>query len=178
MKFTNKCFYAKRHHPFLAKLIAKITFLVHKHQKDLLKMTYREMQKETDDSGESLIFSITGESIFTDTLFEYLNSLKDSIFYTYSNTDRDGRPTEDLDRLHDITVHGPPTNPGDRYTYKTFTKLKYPNVIDDTVILPRLSFFGEAKDDLDVEKKKSLGEIEGKSVFYYGRFDVDDSARV
>ncbi|GMF05382.1 unnamed protein product [Ambrosiozyma monospora] len=70
MKFTNKCFYAKRHHPFLAKLIAKITYLVHQHKKDLQKMTYREMQKKTDESGESLLFSITGESIFTDTLFD------------------------------------------------------------------------------------------------------------
>ncbi|KAH3666000.1 hypothetical protein OGAPHI_004189 [Ogataea philodendri] len=166
LTLSNKLFRAKSHHPFLAKLIARITFMVFNDERLLKEVDWNAAFENLDSNGEPLI-QCTGESIFTDTLFEYLNELKSPFVYRVARTDKDLLPEE---------IVGPETT--DPISYKLVSMSVGPTQIDDVIIMPQVTFKGSA----EFESHSGIGtkqdytreyddedKREGYAKFYYAR---------
>lgn len=131
--FSNKIFRAKAHHPFLAHLIARITYMALNGLDTASPINWDESFQNIDSNEEPLI-QVTGESIFTDTLFDYFNKLNDPVVHRVARTDKDLVPER---------IFGPETN--DMFSYKLFTLSKGPTQVDDVIVLPQLAFRGPLK---------------------------------
>ncbi|ODV83756.1 glycosyltransferase family 32 protein [[Candida] arabinofermentans NRRL YB-2248] len=157
LSFSNNLFKAKSHHPFLAKLIARITFICFTQQDSIKETNWDQVFQNLDANGEPLI-QFTGSSIFTDTLFEYLNNLNNAIFIRVAKNDRD----KDLK-----PIVGPQIPENQRFSYRSFSGIIAPTQIDDVIIMPQITFNGfenSQKDEYDDNDEK-----QGYEKFYYAR---------
>ncbi|GME73940.1 unnamed protein product [Ambrosiozyma monospora] len=139
MAFSNKIFKAKSHHPFLAKLIARLVYMTFNQYQQITQIDWNKSFENLDSNGEPLV-QFTGESILTDTLFEYLNGLDSPIVYRVARTEKDVLPQE---------IIGPETT--DRFSYKLFTMAKGPTQVDDVVIMPEVTFKGSPEISHDLK---------------------------
>ncbi|ODV83194.1 glycosyltransferase family 32 protein [[Candida] arabinofermentans NRRL YB-2248] len=173
---SNKLFRAKSHHPFLAKLIARITYMTLNQLSVIESIDWNRAFQNLDSNGEPLI-QFTGESIFTDTLFEYLNSLEDPVIYRVARSDRDILPQK---------IVGPEVPRSEKINYRLFTQTVGPTQVDDVVVMPEVTFRGSSELEMhddpsnmlnnDGTKKNGL-EVEyddenqrkGYARFYYAR---------
>lgn len=131
--FSNRIFRAKSHHPFLAHLISRLTFMT-LNQIDEIKRIDWDVEYQSIDSNEEPLIQFTGESIFTDTLFDYFNKLNDPVVHRVARTDKDLVPEK---------IFGPETN--DLFSYKLFTLSRGPTQIDDVIVMPQMAFRGPNK---------------------------------
>jgi mannosyltransferase OCH1-like enzyme len=130
LTFSTKIFEAKSHHPFLAKLIARIVYMSFNSKDEINSIDWNKTYQNVDSNDEPLI-QFTSESIFTDTLFEYFNELDNPIVHRVARTEKDLIPE---------MIFGPETN--QIFSYKLFTLAKGPTQVDDIVVLPQISFKG------------------------------------
>ncbi|OWB74821.1 alpha-1,6-mannosyltransferase activity protein [[Candida] boidinii] len=163
LEFSNNIFRAKSHHPFLAKLIARITYISFTQSELIKNSNWDEIFQNVDANGEPLV-QFTGPSIFTDTLFEYLNSLKNSLYIRVAKNDRD----------KDIKpIIGPDIPEGQRYSYKSFSGAIAPSQVEDVIVLPPISFQGQPLKEDNYQSKNDEYDDEdskkGYEKFYYAR---------
>lgn len=161
LTFSTKIFKAKSHHPFLAKLIARITYTSLNYQEEIQNIDWDKAFQNVDSNDEPLI-QFTGESIFTDTLFDYFNELNNPIVHRVARTDKDLIPEE---------IFGPETT--QIFSYKLFTLAKGPTQVDDIVIMPQITFNGPKtgfhKGDNNAESYESEYQDNQEDGFYYAR---------
>lgn len=160
--FSNKIFRAKSHHPFLAHLIARITYITLNQIEEIQNINWDDAFQNIDSNEEPLI-QFTGESIFTDTLFDYFNKLNKPVVHRVARTDKDLVPEK---------IFGPETN--DLFSYKLFTLSKGPTQVDDVVIMPQMAFRGSLKGlhkgALNTDSYESEYDNENKNKeMYYAR---------
>lgn len=130
LTFNTKIFKAQSHHPFFAKLIARIIYTSLNYEDEIKSIDWNKSYQNLDSNGEPLI-QFTSESIFTDTLFDYFNELNNPIVHRVARTEKDLIPEE---------IFGPETS--QVFSYKLFTLSKGPTQVDDIVIMPQLTFKG------------------------------------
>lgn len=130
LSFSTKVFQSKSHHPFFAKLIARIVYTTFISEEEIKNIAWKEAYQNVDSNGEPLIQFI-GESIFTDTLFSYFNELREPFVHRIARTENDMLPE---------LIHGPETN--DIFSYKLFTLSSGPTQVDDVIVMPQLTFKG------------------------------------
>lgn len=169
LSFSTKVFRAKAHHPFFAKLIARIVYSIFNSQNEIKSINWDKAFQNVDSNGEPLIQFIS-ESIFTDTLFSYFNALKDPVVHRVARTEKDLLPEQ---------IYGPETN--EMFSYKLFTLAKGPTQVDDVVVMPQRTFRGPSnsvhkgvnnKDSID----KEILALQKESYFYvksYNFLDLD-----
>ncbi|KAG7697671.1 hypothetical protein KL933_002721 [Ogataea haglerorum] len=166
LSFSNKLFRAKSHHPFLAKLIARITYMVHNDDRITHEIDWNTAFENLDSNGEPLT-QCTGESVFTDTLFEYLNELESPFIYRVARTDKDLLPEK---------IVGPETQ--DKISYKLLSLAVGPTQVDDVIIMPEITFKGSK--EFESHNSKSMkqdftaeyddeNKREGNEKLYYAR---------
>lgn len=128
VQFEQWTFKAKARHPILKKIIAKIvetTFNAAKNNK--LQAYYKDF-KNVDKCSSIDIMEWTGPVVWTDTIYGHLNSLENPTIV-------------DVDSSRQVsgTLYGPEEG-DDLITWKFFTGLAAPVMVDDVVIYPKLSF--------------------------------------
>lgn len=134
IQFEQWTFKAKARHPILKKLIAKIvetTFNAAKNNK--LQAYYKDF-KGVDRCSSIDIMEWTGPVVWTDTVYNHLNSLENPTIVDI-----------DSSRSYTGTLYGPETDEKQIVSWKFFTGLISPVMVDDIVIYPKLSF----RDDPD-----------------------------
>ncbi|GME71324.1 unnamed protein product [Ambrosiozyma monospora] len=154
LSFSTSLFKAKSHHPFLAKLIARITFIIFTQKETIQNTNWDDSFGNVDANGEPLV-SFTGANIFTDTLFEYLNNIDNAVYVKVAKPVREQR------------IHGPEVPENQRFSYKTFTGAIAPTQVDDVLIMPLITFSGyenARKDTYDDDDSRT-----GYDKYYYGR---------
>ncbi|CDK29001.1 unnamed protein product [Kuraishia capsulata CBS 1993] len=122
---------AKARHPLLRKLIARITKVTFDAQKRGHLVAYYKDFKGVDKCKSVNIMEWTGPVIWTDTIYDYLNSLTNPTVVEI-DPERTYKPEDEL--------YGPEIGPGENFNWKFFAGVKAPIMIDDVVIYPRLSF--------------------------------------
>lgn len=161
LTFTTKIFKAKSHHPFLAKLVARIAYTSLNYQDEIKNIDWDKAFENVDSNDEPLI-QFTSESIFTDTLFDYFNELNNPIVHRVARTDKDLIPEE---------IFGPETN--QIFSYKLFTLAKGPTQVDDVVVMPQITFKGPTtgfhKGDNNMQSFESEYQDNQEDGFYYAR---------
>ncbi|GMM28723.1 hypothetical protein DAMA08_014390 [Martiniozyma asiatica (nom. inval.)] len=159
LTFSTDIFRSKAHHPMLGKLIARITYIIFT-QKDLIKSIDWDNAYEVTDASGNPTIQFTGEFILTDTTFEYINTLPDSVLFTSASND-------DLS-LTGLSkkIYGPDVK-DQKFSYKKFTLLSNPVQINDLAILPKVSFNGYESEERD--KFDDDGTRSGWEGFYYAR---------
>ncbi|KAG7777389.1 hypothetical protein KL930_003063 [Ogataea haglerorum] len=128
LTFSTSVFQARSGHPFLAKLITRISHTALQQTKKLKKIDWEAAFHKSDSTGEPSV-SLTGPSIFTDTLMDYLNSIPNAVHVSVAKT------------LQSPIV-GPEVPKSQRFSYKTFTQIQAPSQVEDVVIYPQVSFQG------------------------------------
>lgn len=162
LTFNNNMFRAKAFHPFLARVISRITFIIFT-QKDMINtIDWNSEYSNVDASGAPLI-QFTGTSLLTDTAFEYLNLLNRYIYFTSSQNNNNKENRIKL-KKH---IYGPVVDPVQRFSYKSFTMLNNPIQIYDLVVLPKISFNGY--DSAKIDFYDDNDEKTGYDRYYYGR---------
>lgn len=159
MIFSNSLFVAKKHHPFLAKLIAHICYVAST-QKQLIQNTnWTAVLTDYDVNGDPTI-QFTGPSIFSDTFFDYLNGVEDLEVKAIDKFDKE--------QLSSMDIKGPDISGQDIVSYRNFTGLSRPVKLNHgIVILPQVGFNGfenyhdDEYDDNDVSV--------GYDSFFYAR---------
>lgn len=129
IQFEQWTFKSKARHPILRKLIAKIVETTFNAKKNGKLQAYYKDFKGVDKCDSIDIMEWTGPVVWTDTIYGYLNSLEN--------------PTVvDVDSTRDIVgeLFGPESAKAQLISWKFFTGLKAPVMVDDVVIYPRLSF--------------------------------------
>jgi alpha 1,6-mannosyltransferase len=162
LTFNTNIFRAKAYHPFLAKVIARITFIIFT-QKDTIQSI--DWEKEFDDVGASgaPLIQFTGTALFTDTAFEYMNTLdKYVLFRSLKNSNFDQASVQLKKK-----VFGPTVDTDQNFSYRSFTMLTNPTQVYDMAILPKISFTGY--DSAQVDYFDDNDEKKGYDRFYYGR---------
>ena len=161
LSFSTKIFQAKSHHPFFTKLIARIVYTILNHKEDILSIDWNEAFKNVDSNNEPLT-QLLSESIFTDTLFEYLNGLDNPIVHRVARTEKDLIPTE---------IFGPETD--QVFSYKLFTLSKGPTQIDDILVMPQITFrgpsSGQHKGQINKNSYENEYNDEKPEDYYYAR---------
>ncbi|OWB58799.1 transferase activity protein [[Candida] boidinii] len=132
LTFSNSIFVGKAHHPFLAKLIGTITYVIHAKKHDISKIDWEDVNDSVDSNGEPTVF-FTGPSMYTDSLFEYMNSVKNAIHVKVAKSYRNEEP---------VQLIGPEIPSTQRFSYKQFSGILAPSQVDDIVILPQIAFQG------------------------------------
>ncbi|KAG0678942.1 membrane-bound alpha-1,6- mannosyltransferase Initiation-specific [Pichia californica] len=130
LTFSTKIFKSKSHHPFLAKLIARIVYTIYNSIDEINSIDWNQAYQNVDSNDEPLI-QFTSASIFTDTLFDYFNQLNNPVVHRVARTDKDLIPEQ---------IFGPETNKV--FSYKLFTLSRGPTQVDDIVIMPQITFKG------------------------------------
>ncbi|KAG7697921.1 hypothetical protein KL933_002974 [Ogataea haglerorum] len=181
LTFGTHIFMAKKHHPFLAKLIGRIVDYVHKNKAKIQAANWEDRISALDAASEP-VASFTGPSMFTDVLFEYFNSqdwkLVSSVFkeeqaYLFPNEgsatrkDSTGRTEK-----HEMPLYGPKVPKKTKISYKTFSMAVGPVQINSTVVLPPISFNGlldlnDATGGLQYDNDNSISR--GYASLYYAR---------
>lgn len=161
LTFSSKIFQAKSHHPFFAKLIARIVFTTLNSKNEILGIDWDQAYSNVDSNDEPLI-QFTSESIFTDTLFDYFNRLNNPIVHRVARTEKDLIPEQ---------IFGPETK--EIFSYKLFTLTKGPTQVDDIVVMPQITFRGPTtgyhKGVLNVENYETEYQDNQEDGFYYAR---------
>lgn len=129
LQFEQWTFKAKPRHPILKKLIAKIvetTFNAAKNHK--LQAYYKDFHG-VDRCDSIDIMEWTGPVVWTDTIYGHMNSLSNPTIV-------------DIDSSRNIygELYGPEDDSNNLITWKFFTGLIAPVMVDDVVIYPKLSF--------------------------------------
>ncbi|ESW95755.1 hypothetical protein KL918_003314 [Ogataea parapolymorpha] len=128
LTFSTNVFQARSRHPFLAKLIGRISHTSLQQSKRLKKIDWEAAFQNSDSTGEPTI-SFTGPSVFTDTLVDYLNNIPNAVHASVSKS------------LHNSIV-GPTVPKSQRFSYKKFSQILAPSQVEDVVIYPQVSFQG------------------------------------
>ncbi|CAI8502269.1 Initiation-specific alpha-1,6-mannosyltransferase [Pichia kudriavzevii] len=162
LTFNNNILRAKSNHPLLARIIARITFIINTN-KELIQTTDWNKEYENCDASGAPIVQFTGTSLLTDTVFEYLNTIDQYLFFT---TIKNELFIKERVQLHK-EVFGPDVDPEQRFSYKTFTLLGNPVQVQDIAILPKISFTGY--DTAQIDFFDDSNEKKGYDKFYYGR---------
>lgn len=161
MTFSNKIFMAKAHHPFLAHLIARITYTILNQKDEIAKINWNKSFQNIDSNEEPLI-QLTGESIFTDTLFDYFNLLNNPLVHRIARTEKDLVPEQ---------IFGPETD--DLFSYRLFTMSKGPTQVDDVLVMPQVTFKGPLKGhhrgDSTDSYDSEYDDENDKNEWYYAR---------
>lgn len=134
VQFEQWTFKAKARHPILKKMIAKIvetTFNAERNNK--LNAYYKDF-KEVDKCQSIDIMEWTGPVVWTDNIYQHLNSLTNPTIVDVENERKYGQP-----------IYGPEVKEGELISWKFMAGLKAPVMIDDVVIYPRASF----RDDVE-----------------------------
>lgn len=129
VQFEQWTFKAKPRHPILRKLIAKITETTFNAAKnDKLQAYYKDF-KGVDKCSSIDIMEWTGPVVWTDTIYGHLNSLENPTIV-------------DIDSTRSFTgeLYGPETPDDQLISWKFFTGLLAPVMVDDIVIYPKASF--------------------------------------
>ena len=129
LQFEQWTFKAKARHPILKKLIAKIvetTFNAAKNNK--LQAYYKDF-KGVDKCSSIDIMEWTGPVVWTDTIYGHLNSLDNPTIVDI-----------DSNRYFQGELYGPEPQPNEMISWKFFTGLSAPVMVDDVVIYPKFSF--------------------------------------
>ncbi|KAG7912351.1 hypothetical protein KL906_000555 [Ogataea polymorpha] len=181
LTFGTHIFMAKKHHPFLAKLIGRIVDYVQKNKAKIKAANWEDRLTALDAASEP-VASFTGPSMFTDVLFEYLNSqdwrLVSSVFkeehaYLFPNevsaTKKDSAGHVEK---HDMPIYGPEVPKKSKFSYKTFSMAVGPVQIDSTIVLPPISFNGlldlnDATGGIQYDNDNSISR--GYASLYYAR---------
>lgn len=130
LSFSTKIFKSKSHHPFFAKLIARIVYTCFNSKDEIKSINWNQAYQNVDSNNEPLI-QFTSASIFTDTLFDYFNELNDPVVHRVARTEKDLIPEQ---------IFGPETN--QVFSYKLFTLSAGPTQVDDIVVMPQITFKG------------------------------------
>ncbi|ODV84403.1 glycosyltransferase family 32 protein [[Candida] arabinofermentans NRRL YB-2248] len=172
LAFSNSLFMCKSNHPFLAKLIAKITYIIHTKKEHILSINWDEQFKIVDANNEPTV-SITSQSILTDMLFDYINDAnKEHILISVS---REGDPETNVKNIENhessefSSIYGPEVPENLKYSYKSFTLSVAPTQIDDIVILPYISIHGMGDEDEDEQLDVENSINEGYKKYYYAK---------
>ncbi|KAG7839400.1 hypothetical protein KL942_003762 [Ogataea angusta] len=128
LTFSTSVFQARSRHPFLAKLIGRISQISLQQSKQLKKIDWETASQKCDSTGEPTV-SFTGPSVFTDALMDYLNSIPKAVHASVAKP------------LHNLIV-GPPVPQSQRFSYKKFTQIQAPSQVEDVVIYPQVSLQG------------------------------------
>lgn len=159
LTFSTKVFRAKSHHPFLAKLIARIVYTSYNSAEEIASIDWNQAYQNVDSNDEPLI-QFTSASIFTDTLFDYFNDLNNPVVHRVARTEKDLIPEQ---------IFGPETS--SIFSYKLFTLARGPTQVDDIVVMPQLTFKGPTtgyhKGDLNSQSYDSEYDDENEKDFYY-----------
>lgn len=169
LSFSTKVFRSKAHHPFFAKLIARIVYTYFNSQNEIENINWEKAYQNVDSNGEPLIQFIS-ESIFTDTMFSYLNELDDPIVHRVARTEKDLLPEQ---------IHGPETN--EMFSYKLFTLARGPTQVDDIVVMPQRTFRGSSNSvhrglDNKDSIEKEIMSLQKEGYYYvksYNFLDLD-----
>lgn len=162
LTFNTNIFRAKSHHPLLRRVIARIAFITFT-QKDAIKtMDWEQLYKQVDSNGTPLV-QFTGQLVFTDAVFEYMNELEDQIFLTSLDT----RKKIKGDNILSNKIYGPHVDSAQKFSYKKFSLLHQPVQVYDLCVLPHVSFngFESALRDVYDDNDSRLG----LDKFYYAR---------
>lgn len=162
LTFNNNIFRSKAYHPLLARLIARITFIVHTQRSTIESIDWDKEFSNYDASGSPLI-QFTGTAILTDTAFEYMNNLKDYVFFTSLKNENYNQQHIKLAKK----IFGPDVDSSQRFSYKSFTLLSSPVQVWDLAILPKISFTGY--DSAQIDFFDDNNEKKGYEKHYYGR---------
>lgn len=162
LTFSTKIFKSKSHHPFLAKLIARIVFTCFNSSDEIKSIDWNQVYQNVDSNDEPLI-QFTSASIFTDTLFDYFNDLNNPVVHRVARTEKDLIPEQ---------IFGPETHRV--FSYKLFTLSRGPTQVDDIVVMPPITFKGPSsgyhKGALNFESYESEYDDENeKDDYYYAR---------
>jgi len=159
MIFSNSLFMAKKHHPFLAKLIAHICYIANTQRQLIQNTNWTEVLTDYDVNGDPGV-QFTGPSIFSDVFFDYLNDIQDLQVKQITKFDED--------RLTNMDIIGPEIANGYTVSYKNFTGLSRPVQLNHgIVILPQVGFHGfeNSHDDAYDDNEVSVGY----DSFFYAR---------
>lgn len=162
LTFNNNIFRAKAFHPLLARVIARITFIVFT-QKDMINNIDWDAEYSNVDASGAPLIQFTGTSLLTDTAFEYMNLLDRYIYFTSSQNTNNKENRIKLKKQ----IYGPAVDRLQRFSYKSFTMLSNPIQIYDLVVLPKISFNGYDSAQIDFYDDKN--EQTGYDAYYYGR---------
>jgi alpha 1,6-mannosyltransferase len=162
LTFNNNIFRSKAYHPLLARLIARITFIIHTQKAIIDSINWDKEFSNYDASGAPLI-QFTGTAILTDTAFEYLNNLDDYIFFTSLKNENYKQQHIKLSKH----IFGPEVDSAQKFSYKSFTLLSSPVQVHDVAILPKISFTGY--DSAQIDFFDDNNEKKGYEKYYYGR---------
>lgn len=162
LSFTTNIFRAKAYHPLMARIIARITFIIYT-QNDLIKSIDWEKEFSDVDASGAARIQFTGSSIFTDSAFEYMNTLHQFVFFTSLKNSNLDQSSIQLNR----EIFGPSVDPDQHFSYKTFTMLANPVQVYDLAILPKISFTGY--DSAQIDFYDDNNEKKGYERHYYGR---------
>lgn len=162
LTFNNNIFRAKAYHPFLARVIARITFMAFSQKETIQKINWEQEYADVDASGVPLV-QFTGTALLTDTAFEYMNTLdKYVLFKSLKNSNFDQASVQLRKK-----VHGPEVDVDQKFSYRSFTMLTNPTQVYDMAILPKISFTGY--DSAQVDYFDDNDEKMGYDKYYYGR---------
>lgn len=162
LTFTNNIIRSKAYHPLLARVIARITFILFSQRSVVESINWETEFQDLDASGAPLI-QFTGTSILTDTAFEYMNQLENPPYLTNLKNKNYGKENLVLQKA----TFGPEVDPEQRFSYKKFTILSSPVQVSDIAILPKVSFTGY--DSAQIDAFDDDNEKKGYDKFYYGR---------
>jgi alpha 1,6-mannosyltransferase len=161
LTFSTTIIKAKSHHPFFAKLIARIIYTALNSREEIDSIDWDKAYQNVDSNDEPLI-QFTSESIFTDTLFDYFNELNNPIVHRVARTDKDLIPEQ---------IFGPEVN--QVFSYKLFTLARGPTQIDDVVVMPQISFKGPKsglhRGNNNVQSYESEYQDDKQDGLYYAR---------
>lgn len=162
LSFTPSIFRAKAYHPLIARIIARITFIIYS-QNDLIKSIDWEKEFSDVDASGAPRIQFTGSSILTDSAFEYMNTLHQFVFFTSLKNSNLDQSSIQLNR----EIFGPNVDADQKFSYKIFTMLANPVQVYDLAVLPKISFTGY--DSAQIDFYDDNNEKKGYERHYYGR---------
>lgn len=129
LQFEQWTFKSKSRHPILKKLIARIVETTFNAAKNHKLQTYYKDLKGVDRCNSVDVMEWTGHDVWTDVIYEHMNSLSNPTIV-------------DIDSSRNVVgeLYGPEDDPNALISWKFFTGLAAPVMVDDVVIYPKLSF--------------------------------------
>lgn len=137
LTFNTNIFRAKSHHPLLRRIIARIAFITFTQRDTINSLNWDEQYKQCDANGSPLI-QYTGQLLFTDSVFEYMNEIEDQPYFSPI----DPRNAINSDNIMNNKIYGPHVDSNQKFSYKRFSQLFQPVQVYDLCVLPHISFNG------------------------------------
>lgn len=154
MVLSSSIFMVKQHHPMLAKLIARICYISFSQWNTIQKTNWTAVLENYDVNGDPVV-QFTGQSVLTDTFFDY-----------GSNLDVVNESSYDAEVRKNTIIVGPST--GNRFSYRNITGISRPvELSDGSVILPQICFHGFENSHDDMMDDKEIAT--GYEALFYGR---------